>query len=736
MVLDDKLKDDQLRQDELKIIEREFSTRVKEYYKQKIPPTPIDEDITIVVRSSMDSNPGSNKIFIETDFYPVLYEGKFLKPFDEIMLKNMHKKVFIRQNFDHMKDYDEVEKILKDFELRNSAGIDYKTLHFDVDNGKLTFEAYNPLAIIGVKWANIIELAQKTGWKILVNDKAAPDKLFDTKLIHLPVRENLTSIADVVTPQAKDRLNDMLVSGKNKLDELFPSMVQTPSSQIPPVRESTVQSSPIQTSQSQSSNGPTEKIYVPSKFADLSRDFLRLTGLGGCMEVGRSSLYLEAPKEQGIIFDFGASFTKYKEAQMPLHELVDLKRVKSVILSHVHADHLCGMPLLYRLGYTGKVLTHKFNTHFMGQICEDYLDVYSRNNNGTVPYDLRDINNMLRNVVELEYDQEYLISRNISMKLLNAGHILGSAMPLIKINDELVLFTGDLSLRDSNLLKRAVFPDETTHVISEGTYGSGLNERPYLFQKKEFVSDVKEALSRGGTVVIPSFSIGRSQDVLYTLLESGIDVDIHLDGMIREFTPIVHSILKSNQGNIYLNNKNSGVDLSSDDRLHPVHGRSREELAKDTSKKIILTTSGMGEGLAEMYCQHIIDNPLNFVAFVGYQTAHSTGRRLLDITRKEPYLSGRKKEILFNNGIKKEIRATVNQYNFSAHADGSELRDTLVRQNPENIVLVHGDPKSLFTLRDSLLKDYEAFGKHPHPKVSCINNGDSLFLTPPYSQDS
>ena len=651
----------------LERIQKSFENEVIEYYKQLgITPDP-SEKIVSRVYFSQDT-PDNRGVLIETDITSLIFEGPLLSSFSKKLRADENKRYFLKPSREKLKSKEEVINEIK--KTLNEEGIseeyvDYDSLSFEEQYGSLEFRSIKPSVVIGLNGKIVKKMADRTGWVIAVLQKEQPD-----------------------------------------VKKIFSS--SQPGKEIKQPAEDGPAHSPIES---------ILDFERGIKFFESTRDFLSVRGLGGCNEVGRSAVYLEFQKGNNVLLDFGVSFSRNFDRQFPLYELVDFEKLNVVLLSHVHSDHLNGIPLLYRNGFKGQVVTHKYNEKVIPLILQDYMEMY-KNIHGKLPYSYTDIISMANNMVYVDFDDTKELSPGVKATFLNAGHILGSAMIKIQYGDDnSILYTGDFSTRDNNLISGAALPSGITHIISESTYGNKINDKSYEAEKDEFIQSVKRTIDRNGSVIIPCFAVGRSQEVLYTLIKSDIKAPIFIDGLIRDVNPIAESILKNSQDRYVLAPKDISFNNPRINNIDKVRSETiRKEIETDPTPKIILTTSGMGEGLAERYIKSHLENERNQIAFVGYQVNNSLGRQLVD----------NKPEIIFSDGEKKQVKATITQNHFSAHADGLELRQ-LVRINPETILLMHGEPSASKSLKEGLLHDYASFNKDA-PFIRCPYLGEAVLL--------
>lgn len=362
-----------------------------------------------------------------------------------------------------------------------------------------------------------------------------------------------------------------------------------------------------------------------------------------------------------------------------------------VLLTHNHVDHTGRLPLLVKKGFRGKIYTSKVTKNLLPLALYDSYkvlsDIYRRRNLKRL-YDESDVNLTLKNVEGLEFNQKTDITPNISITLLENGHLFGAAMILVEISypgEEPInlLFTGDYSNKNC-LFKVKDIPqrvrDLRISVIIESTYGNMSVEEVNsdFFQKK-----VIEETNQSKTMILPAFSLGRCQEVLLELkkLQDANVLDknipIYFDGKLaHKYT------------NVILNSQNL-LNLEVEDFLPKnltfVDSEIRETLLNTREEKIIVTTSGMGTyGPAQVYIPYFISQRQSSILFTGYTAEGTLGERLKNTEKGDFVQIG---------GLICKKKADVAYCNqFSAHAKQEELIELLMKFNNLRAVLVnHGE---------------------------------------------
>ncbi|MCD2202127.1 beta-CASP ribonuclease aCPSF1 [Halobacterium sp. KA-6] len=446
-------------------------------------------------------------------------------------------------------------------------------------------------------------------------------------------------------------------------------------------------------------------------------EYVRITTLGCCREVGRASFILSTP-ETRILVDCGDK--PGSEDEVPYLQVQEAlgagaNSIDAVVLTHAHLDHSAFIPLLFKYGYDGPIYTTEPTRDLMGLLTLDYLDVAAKEGR-TPPYDSEMVREAIKHCIPLEYGDVTDIAPDVKLTFHNAGHILGSAVSHFHIGDGLynVAFSGDIHYEDTRLFNGAVndFPRVETLVL-ESTYG-GRND--YQTDQEDSEEKLKRVINEtyedGGKVLIPAFAVGRSQEMMLVLEEAMRKGDIpempiHLDGMIWEATAI-HTTYPE-----YLRDDLRDRIFHEDEnpflapQFNHIDGgeEERQEVA-DGDQCIILSTSGMVTGGPIMsWIQHIGPDPDSTMTFVGYQAQGTLGRRIQsgwdEIPMPDSRGSGRTERLQLEMDTE-----TVD--GFSGHADRQGLEDFVRTMNPrpEKVLCVHGDESSTQDLSSALYHDY------------------------------
>ncbi len=377
-------------------------------------------------------------------------------------------------------------------------------------------------------------------------------------------------------------------------------------------------------------NNLGEKIYSESKDVE----WIRVTALGAFREVGRSCVLLQTPQSK-VLLDCGLSTSAAASKPFPYLEAPEfhIQDLDAIILSHAHMDHSGLVPYLYEYGYRGPLYCTRPTRDLAALLLLDYLQICQRENK-KAPYTSKGIEEALKHCIPLDYNEVSDITPDMRITLANAGHILGSSVVHIHIGDGLynVLYTGDIKYENTKLFEKS-YTDFTRAetVIIEGTYGANEDVMPSHHDGQKMLADnAKKALERGGRVLIPCFAVGRSQDIIVSLMDTDINVPVYLDGMLWDATAIHTAYPEFLSPQIQNQILHKGKNPFIDPRLKGIGSqKERQEVFNSNGPCAVLSTSGMlMGGPAIEYLKNFAEEPKNMLLFVGYQAEGTPGRRI------------------------------------------------------------------------------------------------------------
>ena len=456
---------------------------------------------------------------------------------------------------------------------------------------------------------------------------------------------------------------------------------------------------------------------------------MKITFLGATKMVTGSNFLVEGAGKKFLV-DCGM-YQGSNNEEMKNHEPFDfnVNEIDFVLLTHAHIDHSGRIPKLYVDGYRGPVISTKATADLCsimlpdsGHIQEQEITWRNKKRiregkNPLLPlYTAQDAINTMEIFKPVDYDEIVEIDPNIHVRFNDAGHMLGSAIIEIWVTEDgkqtKAVFTGDLGNNDIPLLSSPTMIDNADYLVMESTYGSRLHLRNDD-KATLFLNIVSETLNKGGTVVIPSFAVGRTQEILYELnglKEKRDDEEFKKKYQTLMSAPVyVDSPLAISATEIFRKNANLFDEetqklIQSGDNPLEFPGlqftRTADESKELNEKKeasIIISASGMCEvGRIKHHLKHHLWEPNSTILFVGYQAPGTLGRRLVE---------GEKKVKIFGEEIAVNARIEYIE-GYSGHADQEWLLNFIYSfiTKPKHIFLVHGEPESQEVLKGKILE--------------------------------
>jgi putative mRNA 3-end processing factor len=383
--------------------------------------------------------------------------------------------------------------------------------------------------------------------------------------------------------------------------------------------------------------------------------------LGGAGEVGRSAILVN----DSLLLDFGM-----KTADPPQYPVGGLRGggpdPDAVVVSHGHLDHVGAIPALLSGDARPPIYWTPPTAELALTLARDTLKLHG--NTPRCPFTEED----LRRVTEVSERRGYretFEAAGHEITFFNAGHIPGSAHVLVDDGETRLLYTGDFHTENQRLVSGTDARPDADIVVTESTYADVEHEDRDAVEER-FVESVETTLWEGGTVVVPAFAIGRTQELM--LVCEAHDIDCYVDGMGKDVTRMVR------QHPEFLRDGEAMRRAKSNARF--VTGRDGQRKRIADQQTVIITTAGMlSGGPAMTYIPEIYANPVNKICFSGYQVEGTPGRQLLETGSAE----------IADRHLR--VSAQVESYDFSAHADSGGLRDFLSDYEDTPLLVNHGD---------------------------------------------
>lgn len=422
-----------------------------------------------------------------------------------------------------------------------------------------------------------------------------------------------------------------------------------------------------------------------------------VTGSCHYLEVGDTKLLVDCGMEQGGNI--------YKNVDLP----VSCSDIDYVLLTHAHIDHAGNLPLIYAHGFRGKVIT----TAATGDLCcimlkdsahIQEMDAEWKNRKArragrpeSPPlYTLQDAARLLEHLEVYEYDEIVTLSDSVTIRFIDAGHLLGSASIEVWCKEgdvaKKIVFSGDIGNKNKPLIRDPEYIEEADYVVMECTYGDRCHTRT-----KEHVSDlakvIEETLGRGGNVVLPAFAVGRTQELLYFLRKIKQD---HMVNGCEDFEVYVDSPLAVEATHVFKEHLLRCYDTETkalvEQNINPINfpglklsvtSEESKEINFNSRPKVIISASGMCDaGRIRHHLKHNLWRPECSVVFAGYQASGTLGRILLE---------GSETVRLFGESIDVEAHIEVLE-GLSGHADRNGLLEWIsaYKEKPKMVFAVHG----------------------------------------------
>ncbi|MFH1055799.1 MAG: beta-CASP ribonuclease aCPSF1 [Candidatus Altiarchaeota archaeon] len=596
-----------------------------------------------------------------------------------------------------------------------------KILKVDVEGPKVILYT-NDMPYFVENGNEVRNLATSLKKRIII--RSTPESLMDPVEARKVIEEVIPAEANICEVEFDDNFAEVrieaeklgLVIGKHgdTLDQLTKRIRWTPKLlRKPPLQSETVRS----IRKTLFDNGKERQKILKAvgkriyRKPDAECDWIRVTPLGGAQQVGRSCVLLQTPASN-VLIDCGINVAAQDAERFPDFRAMKLaiSELDAVVISHAHLDHCGFVPYLYKYGYEGPIYCTEPTRDLMALLVLDAVEIGVKGQN-ELPFGSKEIRDMIKHTIPLEYQEVADITPDIHLTLYNAGHILGSSVCHFHIGEGLhnMVYTGDFKFGDTRLLEAAHydFPRVET-LIMESTYGGRYDAQPNRRDAEMLLIDtIKKTIERGGKVLIPVFSVGRSQEVMMVLENAfrfgDLKVPVYLDGMIWEATAVHTSYpeyLKKHIKHHIFNGYNPFLV----DQFERVEHSKRQDIIQSPEPCVILATSGMMTGGPSVeYFKALAEDEKNTIAFVGYQSEGSLGRRIQNgINEMAIDDDGRTRGIKVKIGVK-----TID--GFSGHADRRQLLgySKKISPKPKRAIIMHGEANKAMNLAMTL---YDMFG--------------------------
>ncbi|MEM0083073.1 MAG: MBL fold metallo-hydrolase [Candidatus Nezhaarchaeales archaeon] len=408
----------------------------------------------------------------------------------------------------------------------------------------------------------------------------------------------------------------------------------------------------------------------------------KLLCLGGCREVGRSA-YLLNLENRSFLLDYGVLLNDVP--LFPSH--VSPNSIDAVLLTHPHLDHSGLLPLLYSSRISPPIYTTKLNVEILEYLILDMMKL----SGNFLPYEVEELYKAIDSTSSLYYKEELKLGE-VTVKILNAGHVPGSCMFLLKSKNGKfkVLYTGDFSTIETRLINPVDVNELLSEcpidlVLMESTYGDRPHEDRRLTEKS-FAESVADHVEDGGLVLVPAFAYGRAQEILCVLYKYLSNLEVYLDGMAKQVSLELLSFKEFlRDGEFYEEALR---------RAKFIRGpKDRRRILKYGG--VVISPSGMLKGgPSALYARHLAERGNGAIFLVSYQIPNTPGDHLLKYGKLDPEES-------------EKVKCDVKWFDFSSHAGKNELLDFITKivdssGGRTKVVLVHGEERAILAFEEEL----------------------------------
>lgn len=444
---------------------------------------------------------------------------------------------------------------------------------------------------------------------------------------------------------------------------------------------------------------------------------MKIKFCGAAKTVTGSCYYIEAAGRRFLI-DCGLFQGKMEELNSPNFSFKP-PFLDFMILTHAHIDHSGRIPLLVKNGFKGTIYCTSATAELVGIMLRDSGHIQEKDaetenkkrlRKGLEPieplYTVADADEVPRYIQPASYDQTVVVDENIRFTLKDAGHILGSAIVVLEVTEngktKTITFTGDLGNVNIPIIRNYEYIDKTDYLVVESTYGNRLHE---VQEETEGLFDIiVKTVDKGGNVIIPSFAVGRTQEILYIL---NYYIDIENKKRLQNVEIFMDSPLAIQATKIFEKHKEcydeEALKLLAKD-IDPLYFENLKILESAEDSKtlngkngvVIISSSGMCEaGRIKHHLKHNLWRSDSAIAFVGYQAEGTLGRRILD---------GEKKVKIFGEDI--FVQAEIHSIpGLSGHADLNGILNWVrnIKQGVSSTIFItHGDVEASENLKEKL----------------------------------
>jgi metallo-beta-lactamase family protein len=451
---------------------------------------------------------------------------------------------------------------------------------------------------------------------------------------------------------------------------------------------------------------------------------VRLEFIGADHEVTGSCHYLEVAGKH-ILVDYGMEqgVNVFENVKLPVEEAM----IDYVLLTHAHVDHSGMLPLLYARGFRGQVYATDATADLCSIMLRDCAHIQmmeaewknrkAKRSDSVEPaepvYTMEDAEGLIKRIVPCHYDTEIQVCDEVKIRFTDIGHLLGSASIEVWLTEEgrtkKIVFSGDIGNKNQPLIRDPIYTKSADYVVMESTYGDRTHPAEQVDYKGELTKILKDTFDRGGNVVIPSFAVGRTQELLFFLRKIKVErlVEGHEDFQVFVDSPLAVEATEIFQANRMDCFDGEAMELVKEG-INPIaFAGLKLSITSEESKainfndtpKVIISASGMCEaGRIRHHLKHNLWRPECTILFVGYQAIGTLGRSIIE---------GAKEVKLFGEPI--QVKARIMQLaGLSGHADKNGLIEWIsaFEEKPKKVFIVHGEDQTSMNFAECLKIEY------------------------------
>jgi len=440
---------------------------------------------------------------------------------------------------------------------------------------------------------------------------------------------------------------------------------------------------------------------------------IKFLSLGGADEIGASCFYLNI-FGTGLLLDCGTHPRKKGKDSLPNFGLLKNEPLDFVIISHAHQDHIGALPYLIQ-EFPHVIVYSTYQTKEIADItlhnAANILKLENTIENDLRNYSHEEIDLLVKSFRDIEYQKTFelmglrhLLNESIKITLCDAGHILGAATVIIEIAEQKIIYTGDMNLSPQGLMQPAdiSFFNNASALLMETTYGStdSFKLASWSSEARRFAIAANKILYNGGSVLVPVFALGKTQEILFTinnLIDKRLltDCQIYSGGIGKEISNVY------DRNRYLVNYSNKEIVLKNIPQLNVLDINDLNEFKKNPG--IVLASSGMIlKGTTSYKLMEYWIKQKNFGIFsVGYMDEDTPGYKVMNAKKGESI-------DLLNNEEPQQLLCEVEQFYFPSHCKREDLLKIAEKSNAQKIVLLHGEPDSKDWIGSKLLSQMKA----------------------------